>query len=306
MGGGRFSHEAYSRLRKSKGYSNKSREEIFTSINIDPEMDPANILLRESRDSQEHPETVSIIVGLDVTGSMGFVPEHIVKEALPDLIGSLMEAGIQHPQVLFIGIGDFIYDKAPLQIGQFESSAELLDRWLTRVYLESGGGGNNQEGYNLAHLFAARHTAIDCWEKRKQKGFLFTIGDEPVFPTIPAEIIKRYTCVDEAETITTEAIFKEAQEKYHVFHMHLEHNEWAKQPERKGNWKTLLGENFIEIPDYKKVAKQIAEIVIQHHKPTLEINSSEVKDTEGAIEQHIPTSETNTSDNSDTEVENML
>jgi hypothetical protein len=199
---------------------------------------------------------------------MGFVPEHIVKEALPDLIGSLMEAGLEDPQVLFLGIGDFIYDRAPLQVGQFESSAELLDRWLTRVYLEGGGGGNNQEGYNLAHLFAARHTAIDCWEKRQQKGFLFTIGDEPVFPNIPAEIIKRYTSADEAATITTEAIIEEAQEKYNVFHMHLEHNEWSKFEKRKGNWKALLGDNFLEIADYKTVAKRIADVVIQNHKPS--------------------------------------
>ncbi|MDW5289669.1 hypothetical protein [Formosa sp. PL04] len=287
MGGGRFSNDAYKRLRKTKDYSNKSREEIFTSRDIDPEMDPTKALVRESRDSEEHPETVSIIVALDVTGSMGFVPEHIVKEALPDLIGSLMEAGIEDPQVLFLGIGDFVYDRAPLQVGQFESSAELLDRWLTRVYLEGGGGGNNQEGYNLAHLFAARHTAIDCWEKRQQKGYLFTIGDEPVFPTIPAEIIKRYTCTDEAETVTTESIIKEAQEKYNVFHMHLEHNDWAKQESRKGNWKALLGENFIEIPDFKTVAKRIADVVIQNHKP------------------YNATTKTKTSSDT-TEVENML
>lgn len=280
MGGGRFSHEAYSKLRTSKGYSNKSREEIFTASQIDPEMDPANVIVRESRDSKEHPETVSIIVGLDVTGSMGFVPELIVKEALPDLIGSLMEAGIEHPQVLFLGLGDFVYDHAPLQVGQFESSAELLDRWLTRVYLEGGGGGNNQEGYNLAHLFAARHTSIDCWEKRKQKGFLFTIGDEPVFPTIPAAIIKKYTAAEEAETITTEAIINEAQEKYNVFHMHLEHSEWSKSLNRKGNWKELLGEHFIVMPDYKKVAKRIAELVIQHHTPTTGNTTSGISDTE--------------------------
>ena len=287
MGGGRFSNDAYKRLRKTKDYSNKSREEIFTARSIDAEMDPVKAIVRESRDSEEHPETVSIIVALDVTGSMGFVPEHIVKEALPDLIGSLMEAGIEDPQVLFLGIGDFIYDAAPLQVGQFESSAELLDRWLTRVYLESGGGGNNQEGYNLAHLFAARHTSIDCWEKRKQKGFLFTIGDEPVFPTIPAEIIKRYTSAEEAETITTENIIKEAQEKYNVFHMHLEHNEWSKSEHRKGNWKALLGDNFLEIADFKTVAKRIADVVIQNHKP---FNAA---------------TNTNTSSD-DIEVENML
>ena len=61
MGGGRFSHDAYSRLRKSKGYSNKSREEIFTARQIDPEMDPTKVIVRESRDSEEHPETLSLI-----------------------------------------------------------------------------------------------------------------------------------------------------------------------------------------------------------------------------------------------------
>jgi len=291
MGGGKFSYEAYSRLRASKGYENKSREEIFTSSKIDPEMDPREVITRESRDSEEHPESLSIIVGLDVTGSMGFVPESIVKETLPDLISSLMEAGIQHPQILFMGLGDYIYDNAPLQVGQFESSAELLDRWLTKVYLESGGGGNNKEGYNLAHLFAARHTTIDCWEKRKQKGFLFTIGDEPVFNELPAEIIKKYTSEKEAKSISTQDIIKEAQEKYNVFHLHLEHTEYAKDPIRKGNWKKLLGEHFIEIPDYKKVSKRIAEIVIQYHTPNSnnqENNNSIVnKITDNTIENML-------------------
>ncbi len=84
--------------------------------------------------------------------NMGMVPESIVKKTLPDLMGSLLEAGIADPQVLFLGLGDFVYDQAPLQVGQFESSAQLLDRWLTKVYLEGGGGGNNWESYNLAYL----------------------------------------------------------------------------------------------------------------------------------------------------------
>ena len=50
--------------------------------------------------------------------------------------------------------------------------------------------------------------------------------------------------------------------------MHLEHNEWSKQESRKGNWKALLGDHFMEIPDYKTVAKRIAEVVIQNHKPS--------------------------------------
>lgn len=262
MGSGRFSYESYTRLRTVKSYDNKSREEIFTARAIDPEMDPKTVIKRESRDSEEHPESLSIIVGLDVTGSMGFIPEDIVKNTLPDLVGSLMEAGIQHPQVLFLGIGDFIYDRAPLQVGQFESSAELLDRWLTKVYLEGGGGGNNAEGYNLAHLIAARHTSIDCWEKRQQKGFLFTIGDEPCLANIPADVIKRITSETEARTISTADIIREASKMYEVFHLHVEHDAYSATDMRKGDWKELLGERFIVVNDYKQIAKQIAQLVI--------------------------------------------
>ena len=69
--------------------------------------------------------------------------------------------------------------------------------------------------------------------------------------------------------------------------MHLEHNEWAKTEHRKGNWKVLLGDNFIEIADFKTVAKRIAQEVIQNHKP------------------FSATTNTNTSSD-DIEVENML
>lgn len=274
MGSGKFSYEAYSKVKMSKSYDNKSRDQIFEARQIDPEMDPKNITIRESRDSDEHPETVSIIIGLDVTGSMGFVPEDIVKNTLPDLVGTIMEAGILHPQVLFIGLGDYVYDRAPLQVGQFESSAELLDRWLTKVYLEGGGGGNNGEGYNMAHLFAARHTSIDCWEKRRQKGFLFTIGDEPCLTEIPAKVITNITAAEQASTVSTADVIKEAMKMYNVYHLHLEHNEVSKLPQRKQGWKELLGQNFMEIDDYTQISKKIARIVIDNlNKPTSNTDS---------------------------------
>ena len=66
------------------------------------------------------------------------------------------------------------------------------------------------------------------------------------------------------------------------------HIEWSKKDIRKGNWNELLGENFIELSDYKRVAKRIAEVVIQNHLPAA-------------------TSSGNTSSShSDIDVENML
>lgn len=266
MGSGTYSNAAYASLRARNGYASKARHEIFQSRKLDPQMDPTTIRIRESRDSVEHPESLAIIVALDVTGSMGFVPEDLVKNTLPELMNTLLEGGIEHPQVLFLGIGDHVYDNAPLQVGQFESSAELLDRWLTKVFLEQGGGGNGGESYHLAWLFAARHTAIDCWERRQQKGFLFTIGDEPCLPSIPAEIITRLTPAEEARTVSADEVLLEAQQRYRVFHMHLEHNSSAASPERQVGWQELLGERFIRVPDYKALAKRIATIVVDQYR----------------------------------------
>ena len=277
MGYGRYSDSAYQTLVTAKSYTSKSREQIFSSRKIDPEMDPKHIVLRESRDSEEHPNTLAIIVGLDVTGSMGMVPESIVKKTLPDLMGSLLEAGIADPQVLFLGLGDFVYDSAPLQVGQFESSAELLDRWLTKVYLEGGGGGNNCESYNLTYLFAARHTALDCWEKRQQKGFIFTMGDEPCAQSIPGDIIKRLTSTKQASTLSTTEILAEAQKYYQVYHLHLHHDAYSRTEIRKEGWKDLLGNNFITLEDYQQVPKTMAALVISAmNKQTIDAKSNDI------------------------------
>ncbi|MCB1172799.1 MAG: VWA domain-containing protein [Leptospiraceae bacterium] len=263
MGSGTYSNHAYRSLKARKGYDTKNRDEIFESRNLDPDMDPRQIKLRESRDSAEHPDSLAIIVALDVTGSMGFIPEALVKDTLPDLMGSLIEAGIEHPQVLFLGIGDHVYDSAPLQVGQFESSAELLDRWLTRVFLEGGGGGNGGESYHLAHFFASRFTTIDCFEKRQAKGFLFTIGDEPCLPELPAEIITRITSLDEGATMKSSQVIAEAQKMYEVFHLHVEHGPRSLEADSRGNWADMLGENLRIIKDHTQVAREIAKIIIQ-------------------------------------------
>ncbi len=266
MGHGRFSRDAYERLKAKKGYAGKSGAQIFQSRQIDPEMDSRNVHMRESRDSEEHPESLSIIVGLDVTGSMGFVPVELVKNTFPNLMGNIMQAGIQHPQVLFLGLGDHECDQAPLQIGQFESSTELLDKWLTKVYLEGGGGGNAGESYHMAYLAAARHTVIDCWEKRKQKGFLFTIGDEPCLPGLSAGDISRWTPAGQGSHVSTAELLAEAQKRYHVFHLHVKHNDVSKKPWRYDGWPELLGQNLIMIDDYRQIAAKIASIVINTYE----------------------------------------
>ena len=77
----------------------------------------------------------------------------------------------------FGAVLDATCDRVPLQVGQFESD-NRMDEHLGNMVLEGGGGGQMTESYELAMYFMARHTAIDCHEKRRRRGYLFIIGDE--------------------------------------------------------------------------------------------------------------------------------
>jgi hypothetical protein len=115
--------------------------ELFRGeASVDPLMDPRGLGVREARDSEHHPRSVPIIVAFDVTGSMGDVPMRFAKDLLGRLMTRLVEHGwVSDPQVLFAAIGDAVSDRAPLQVGQFESGLEM-DMWLTRLWLEGRGG----------------------------------------------------------------------------------------------------------------------------------------------------------------------
>ena len=115
MGGGSYCTTTRAARMKSSGMAQKSRQQVFTQRRIHPEMDPANMSVRESRDSAEHPESLAIIIALDVTGSMGEVPEAFVRTELPKIVSRIIAAGVKDPQILLLGIGDHIFH--PVEYG---------------------------------------------------------------------------------------------------------------------------------------------------------------------------------------------
>jgi hypothetical protein len=261
MGGGRYSADTRSLRSEALGYATKSVHEIFDQRSINSAMNPHGVKIRESRDSEEHPNSMAMIIALDVTGSMGSVPHHLVKDGLPEIMTGIIEAGIPDPQVLFLGVGDHECDSFPLQVGQFESSDELLDKWLTTTYLEGGGGGNEGESYLLAWYFAAKHTSIDCMEKRGQKGFLFTIGDEPVLREVPKSALKHIMGDGQYQDYTQTHLLDEARKNYEVYHIHIHETAAGSRDETISKWKQLLRDHLIVAESHNDVSKIITQIV---------------------------------------------
>lgn len=258
MGYSSYSHDAAHRLYSSRVGVDPAA--VFTRTHarsIDPALDPMNLKLRESRDSADHPESNAIIVMFDETGSMGGIPQQLAMDAkkLPALMRLLVSKGyIPHPQLLFGAIGDATCDSAPVQVGQFESGLEM-DDWLTKIFLEGNGGGQNKESYELAYYFAARHTATDCFEKRGKKGYLFTIGDEEAYPKVSKAIVKEFFGANIQADISLEDILKEVQEKWEVFHLCVS----TRYPDGShGFWKKYLGERALRLETPEGVSELIA------------------------------------------------
>ena len=227
-------------------------------------MDSKNVEFRECRDSINHPNTIPIVLALDVTGSMGSIPRQLIADGLPTLMSSIIQGGLSDAALLFLAIGDHECDRYPVQVAQFESGDAELDMWLTRTYLEGGGGGNQGESYPLAWEFAAARVESDAWDKRQAKGFVFTIGDEPFLKQFPASALREIYGSNRPQqaTLTAEDMFEAASKKFNVYHISLEHSYRTAD----SMWTQLLGPNHVIIMDYNEVASTIAQIILEKSK----------------------------------------
>ncbi len=240
MGYGSYSLTAHEAL--LKGRTNIPRQQIFKQSQCHPLMNPKGVRLRESRDAVEHPQSQGIVFALDVTGSMGEIPRLLATQQLPSFMKVLLDCHIPDPQILFMAIGDAISDNAPLQVGQFESTAELMDQWLTYSYLESGGGGSGEESYELGMYFLATHTEMDCMVKRQKRGYLFMTGDENPYSILSRHVIEAVVGDKVDDDLNCEEIVAELQKTYIPFFL-IPDKQRAKRCERR--WRDLLGDNVI-------------------------------------------------------------
>lgn len=240
MGYGNYSAAAHAAL--TAGRAHKAGSEVFTQQQCHPLMNPKGLKVRECRDSTNHPDSLGIAFALDVTGSMGDIPHLLATKELPSFMKLLTACGVAHPQLMFMAVGDANSDQAPLQVGQFESTAELMDQWLTWSFLEGGGGGSGEESYDLAFYIAAQHTDMDNWVKRKKKGYLFLTGDENPYPAVSRHHIDALVGEKLDEDIPIDEVIAAAAETYHVFFLIPD---LARRRRCEGRWRALLGDHTI-------------------------------------------------------------
>ena len=260
--------------------NNISTQDVFKVNRLSKVLDPKNIM-RECRDNDEHPNTMPVILALDITGSMGEASVAVAKQ-----LGKIMEdiysdEAVPDVEFCMMAIGDLAYDTTPIQMGQFESDIRIAEQ-LDAIYFEGCGGGNKYESYTAAWYMGLIHCDLDCW-KRGRKGIIITLGDELPNPYLPMN--GRYNGLASAtgdklqDNIETKELLPQVREKFDVYHISVNdpHSSYEYN-NRKGEidkqWRELLGENSYFVCGLNDLGKTISNIVTGSVPSTIGGNDS--------------------------------
>lgn len=265
MGSSRFSADEWNRF-ASASFAGKSKAEVLNTHGMVAAVDPSRFRngVRESRDSAVNPRSTPIIIAGDVTGSMDELAYLLLKESLPAIALEIYgRQPVTDPHILVAAVGDVeCHDRAPFQATQFEAGATELGTQTMSLYVERGGGGNRSESYHLPWYFAALHTSTDAFEKRGEKGVLFTYGDEGVPPALTREQIRRVFGTDVERGYTTAELLAMARRGWDVYHLVIMQGNHARfYPQVLDEWRGLLGETAIPVDDYTRLGEIIVSIL---------------------------------------------
>jgi len=232
-------------------FNDRNTHEVFKSRGLHRDMDIKD-KARECCDSAEHPNTIPVILALDVTGSMG---DSAIKcaEKLNPIMTELMK-DITDIEFSIMAIGDTDYDNAPIQMSQFESDVRIAEH-LDKVYFEGGGGGNLHESYSIAWWSGLNHANLDCW-KRGKRGIIITLGDEPLNEYLPKEHLEGFLGDKNVQEkrVTSIDLYKEAVKKYDIYHISITDGTCYK------HYKNLIDETWGKLLGDKATTSTVAEL----------------------------------------------
>ena len=220
MGSGSFTASSFASYSATLGRTydkdtGRVTGQTYTARHIDEKVMPYKVM-RECCNTDEHPNTIPVILALDVTGSMGKACTETA--AAHGTIMSDLYTKFKDVQIMVMGIGDMAYDSAPIQISQFESDVRIAE-WLDKIWLEFGGGGNSYESYTAAWYMGLYHTKLDAYDKQGRKGIIITMGDEPLNPYLPKMSIERCVGDNVQGDVETEDLYAEACKKFDIYHI---------------------------------------------------------------------------------------
>lgn len=266
MGSSNWNAQSYTDY--SKTVSSKSQQQIFTSTNIHPDLDPSKFEIRESVDSQANPNSTPIIIAVDETGSMGHLAVEIIKKGLGVIVeGIIARKPVPDPHILLAVIGDAYTDSSPIQATQFEADVVITPQ-IEKFYLEGNGGGNGGESYALVWWFAVNKTHCDAINKRGKKGYIFTVGDESCHRELTKEQINRLFNGQVEKDESAEQLLQTCQENWNVFHL-ITPTGVTQRQNAGSKWRELLGERAMTIED----SNRLGEVIVS----TMQINEGQNK-----------------------------
>lgn len=263
----------------SGSYSN---QEMFKSRGLDPALDPKNAI-RECCDTDEHPNTIPVILALDVTGSMGQTAVEVAKKL--NVIMTKLYEEVTDVEFMIMGIGDLSYDSVPIQASQFESDIRIAEQ-LDKIYFEFGGGGNYYESYTAAWYFGSRHTKLDCLNRGK-RGIIITMGDEQLNPHLP--ISGRYCGLVGATgdnlqaEIETKDLYEEAVKKFDIYHLDVSHGRRWDEDSIEKSFKMYLDDNHFRRVTMDSIVNEIVDIIVSASENQNVGENSVQVDSNGAI-----------------------
>lgn len=265
MGGGNWSSRDFLRYATVSGYDKKDVTQVINTSKVEPDFLPTAFKngRRESRDSNDNPRSTPIIVAGDVTGSMGRLGGFLIKDGLSTFATELYNRKpITDPHLMGMAVGDATCDLYPIQATQFEADIRIIQQF-EKLFVEGKGGGNDSESYHLPWICAAMMTELDSFEKRGEKGILFTYGDESVPKPLTPALIKRFLGLDVEAPISAEEALTMVSRLYDVYHLIIEETGFCQRNRDKvvGAWTDLLGQNAIPVEDHTKLGEIMTSIL---------------------------------------------
>jgi hypothetical protein len=294
MGSGNFDVASYkiqaeeAKVKKNSGFTAESMCDAFNPS-------PVNMRFSKRGPFNEFKDVITVLIGLDVTGSMDIIPKSLLEGKLGSLMVDLKKTfnkPNENLQISFAGIGDAKSDEAPLQVTHFESDNRFAQQ-LQKIWLEGHGGANGAESYNLLWWYAANKTHLNYVKQDGRKGILITIGDDNVHPGLTAGEIQMWLDPKyEGGDISNQVLLSAAKEQYDVYHIvitdgnaygydYLTKADKTKEQKTRETqqWKDLLGVNNVIHTKSTGVADAIAQ-VIKRHRPLGSVNTTNLTEKE--------------------------